>query len=146
MDKFYTLEEFLLLKEQYGDNRSIHEAFSGLGGRRTLLEDSVWLYRIAKITWELYGDDGPPIDSIVYTLRSGFGCASAWARRKFLGVHRSNFLFFSISRKDNPAEDRLSLVDRNHWWAEITTKDAVEKLNDPMILREFKWEIDEYRD
>lgn len=115
MEKFYSLREFLLLKDpSYDDGRSIHRIIDRA-------ENFVKLYEIAKASWEKYGDSGPPIGCTVMTLVAGHGGLGGDIR-KFKGDSGCAG-YFAISRLirnyNGCSEEAISLVNKEFWWLEI---------------------------
>lgn len=107
MKDFLTLEEFLIA--QYDIN-----------GRILSRSSSSWLYayRLAKASFEQFGENGPPIGAKVITLVNGHG-GSGCDIRKFDGEY--NERFFKILCD----QDRVSLVFKAKWWLEIASLDPV---------------------
>lgn len=116
MNKFYSLKQYLLLKDATDPSRrSIHrEEFLpenyNLG--KSIAEDLVERYNIAKSSWETHGDEGPMPGSKVQTLYAGHG-GSAGLIKTLAGVYLPDQRFFLLrfSEKDNG-----SLVNRGYWW------------------------------
>lgn len=110
------LEEFLSLPASNCDKdpRPYNFHTDGVG----------WIdrYRIAKGSYIRFGDDGPPIGSIVKTLASGHG-GGPGLHKKF-GLYESDSRFFSLTwehaKVSAGREDYgCSLVERAFWWREI---------------------------
>lgn len=96
MKKFYSLREFLLLLDPLDDPpfRSIHQNEMMDDRSRSVAEDMVKRYDLAKASWEKYGE-GPPVGSKVITIRSGFG-GSAGRILTLNGVHKGYSKCFSL--------------------------------------------------
>jgi hypothetical protein len=107
MKEFITLEEFLTT--QYDIN-----------GRTLSRSSSSWLYayRLAKASFEQFGENGPPVGAKVITLVKGHG-GNGCDIRKFDGEY--NERFFKILGD----QDRVSLVSKATWWSEIVSLDPV---------------------
>jgi len=106
---FISLEEFLSLKDE-----------TGQPNYKSLMSFA-WLewYNISKESYELYGDDGPPLGSLVVTLRSGFGgCAGVY---RTLDVYPDNKNYFLLHGNHSNG-----LSYKKTWW-----KDFAQVPNDP---------------
>ncbi len=116
MKEFYSLREFLLLKDPLykSEDRSIFNESAS---------PEYWVkrYDLAKSSYEEYGQEGPPINSQVITLVSGHG-GCAGVQRKFIGIYKDDERFFAIEREDIN-HWKTSLVLRDYWWASIIHKD-----------------------
>lgn len=113
MTEFISLDEFLNLPEQsYLPGRSFYH-------NRTGRDWSAW-YKRAKQSYDQYGNEGPPIDSLVQTLVAGHGGAPGIVR-KFGGVYELDSRFFFIYREAEGIQYSIekSLVDRLYWWRDI---------------------------
>jgi hypothetical protein len=116
MDSFPDLRTFLLLRDPI-DTRYNKSAFCSsttqLGYRRgyNAFEVAVHVYDVAKANWERFGDDGPPLGTMVQMLESGH-CGSAGALRIMAGVFERDPRFFQVRRSSGD----VSLVVRNNWW------------------------------
>jgi hypothetical protein len=106
----YSLEEFMALPDSTEDR----EFYKSLTGKEWL-----WLYDTCKKSFEKYGEDGPPIGSVVTTLWAGHG-GGPGAVRKFTGKYWSDDKWFAISRGE---ENSVSLVSVKYWWREIVPGD-----------------------
>lgn len=122
---FYSLEEFCQLVDPTDNcepKRSIHRN-SLLNDRRGLshAQDVFKRYQIAKTSWELYGDEGPPVGYSVITLESGHG-GGIGCRRTFGGIYPDDQRFFCLERTElylSAPKKQLSLVLRKYWWVSI---------------------------
>lgn len=101
MKEFLSLREFMLLPN---DHRIC----------RLEAPHWLWFYDRAKASWEQFGDDGPPLGSIVTTLFAGHGGGPGCVRR-FDGCCQRDDRYFALSREG----DGTSLVERPTWWHEI---------------------------
>jgi len=117
--EFISLREYLLLCEPW-DNppyRSIHKNESLDHSCFDMAQDLVKRYDLAKLLYEKYGDEGPPINSFVMTLHSGHG-GRVGCKRKFIGTNPEDDRLFLLEDVNDPHNQR-SLVDKVHWWNEI---------------------------
>jgi hypothetical protein len=117
MNKFkYSLEEFLLLPDNYYEDREFSKYLLG--------RDWLWLYNSAKASYEQYGEDGPSVGSKVTTLFAGHG-GGPGAIRTFDGVYPEDERYLLIYYNDfvhsasSIIEKKNSLVCRKYWWREI---------------------------
>ncbi len=110
---FLSLEEFLALPKSLIDK--IPREFS----LHTTGQNYLDRYYIAKSSYLRFGEEGPPIDSVVETLISGHG-GGAGVHRIFKGIYEEDPRFFLLCRQ-NPTErdSGESLVERALWWREI---------------------------
>lgn len=108
MKEFMTLEEFLL---PFDDRRKHHTSMSW-----------VYLYRLAKASFEQFGENGPPVGSKVITLVNGHGGNGA-DHRVFAGDY--NEVFFKLTRVTLDGDEQESLVTKATWWREIVSLDPL---------------------
>lgn len=129
MKEFISLREFLLLKDPfYKDNsRSVHRG-DYLDYRKgwSMAEEAVMRYDIAKASWEMYGDEGPPFGSIVRTLQSGHG-GGPGVEATLTGLFERDPRCFLLTRKEKDSfykteHEEHSLVERTQWWVHIKVK------------------------
>lgn len=106
MKEFPSLREFLLLRDPFDTNNTAHR-FTDIDPAKF-----VAYYDTCKTSWEKYGDEGPPVGSLVRALVSGCGGGDG-VLRIFTGVWASGHRWFELTRKDG---SRPSLVTREHWW------------------------------
>lgn len=102
MKEFLTLEEFLC---PFDDRSKFHTSSSW-----------VYLYRLAKASFEQFGEAGPPVGSEVLTLVNGHG-GNGCDLRIFGGDYDGDF-FKLIRGKDDSS---VSLVGKKNWWREIVS-------------------------
>jgi hypothetical protein len=125
MNVFPSLEEFLLLSEYPGSDRPAHrnevldsrdrEDLEGCppGSNMwlTIARDLWFRYEIAKRNWTTYGDQGPPVGSIIITLQSGCG-GGVGLRRSLKGIYQEDPRFFEINDK----RGSTYLLGVAYWW------------------------------
>jgi len=110
MTEFFSLEQFLLMEE---DHHSIYYKSS---------EVWVYWYRLAKASFEQFGENGPPIGSRVITLVNGHG-GNGFDFRTFAGDFDEKF--FQIERDNGAVGSGVSLVDKCKWWKQIVSFDPL---------------------
>lgn len=107
---FMTLEEFLAFEAEPGikgrEGSPFFMARYGFG----------WLayYKVAKFSFEKYGEKGPPIGSEIITLRIGFG-GSAGSERIFQGLYDDDPRFFVLMGSDSS----ISLSNVKCWFRDF---------------------------
>ena len=116
MSTFPTLEEFLELPDSDG-----REYFLSLQGYQW-----VALYKIAKTSHRLYGDQGPPSHSQVITLKAGHG-GPAGLHKIFLGEYKDTPKFFALGPISPQHTPNISLLFSRYWWREIVPKGQNER-------------------
>jgi hypothetical protein len=105
MKDFMTLEEFLA---PFDDRGCCHTSTSW-----------VYLYRLAKASFEQFGDQGPPVGAKVITLVNGHG-GNGCDIRTFAGDYNEDFFGIKKPATDYDSE-RISLVDKAIWWRQIVS-------------------------
>lgn len=109
MNKFISLEEFLCFKDE-----------TGYEDRRFLTGKS-WLewYLLSKEAYDTHGDDGPPVDSKVITLRNGFGGLGGNILTLKVDNNKHYEQYFILT--SNAKDSRVSLSYKKTWWRDFTT-------------------------
>jgi len=109
MKEFMSLEQFLLMEE---DHHSIYYKSS---------EVWVYWYRLAKASFEQFGENGPPVGSKVITLVNGH-CGNGFDFRIFVGNDDGDERFFQLKRNNDDCSG-ISLVEKSKWWKQIVSLD-----------------------
>ena len=125
MEKFISLEEFLLIKEPSdkfnpifaANPRSIHNIHASA-------EWWVLYYQKAKKSWETWGDKGPLPGTKVMTLRSGHGGNSGGIRTIAEKTETYNGILYISLLRNEPIfgydyGSRKSLVELDYYWVHI---------------------------
>lgn len=130
--EFISLEEFMTLRDPIDPTsplRSYHEYLHVLRrGCRSPGEDILLRYRIAKASYEAYGDDGPPIGTTVVTLNAGHGggpgvtCTIVHDH----GTGYSNDARFICLSRSHSRDAGNSCATKACWWAEFATEDCID--------------------
>lgn len=103
--EFISLGEFITLPDLPEQNRYLQKHLMG----------PAWVdwYEIAKQSFEMFGNDGPPMNSDVITLTNGFNGTGGNIR--ILGNYDDRF--FSLSRY--PDDPHVSISYRLTWWRDF---------------------------
>jgi hypothetical protein len=101
---FISLREFLSLTEHPGEKneREFTQPYTGLQWVR-------W-YDLARSSFLRFGEEGPPVGTVVEVLHHGSGM------RTFAGVHPEYPTFFRLIQ---PKEIWTTIVSRACWWREF---------------------------
>lgn len=112
-DQFMTLEEFLALDDD--DGREFSQYHTG----------PFWLkwYEVAKASYLKYGSGGPPVGTMVITLRPGFG-GMGLDVRTFTGVYESDDRYFSLQYTyGHSRHTQTCLSHRKTWWRDFCVQE-----------------------
>jgi hypothetical protein len=106
-EEFISFEEFVALPDLPEVNRHLVKSLMG----------PAWLewYHIAKASFILFGNDGPPLNSDVITLTNGFNGTGCNIR--ILGDYKEDNRFFSLSRYVN--DPHVSISYKATWWRDF---------------------------
>lgn len=123
---FMTLEEFLLLKDPtYKDERSLHSESGGP-------EYWVGRYEIAKKSYERYGKEGPPAETLMIMMEAGFG-GSHGVKRTLKGIYDNDSRFFEMLSRETDyytgqIKENSYLAIREYWFVVMAHPDDVPNL------------------
>jgi len=112
--EFISLREFLLLKDPYKNEyyTQAHRA-----------HEWVALYEIAKLSFDEYGENGPPVGTKVSTLRAGFGCYGPGVVRIVSEntVEKDGFIKITDKKGEH------TYIVHSPWWLDIVPTSLEEK-------------------
>ena len=121
MEKFISLEEFLLLKDPHRTDCSLFNID---------MPANKWVeyYNCAKANWEKFGDSGPPEGTEVITLKHGHG--GGMGEKRIVGETTNKYECGPhIVIIGNPPHDEpfISIAELETWWVHISSPELVDR-------------------
>ena len=116
---FMTLEEFLLLEDPV-DRQYKRSIF------KTLSSSTYWVarYKVAKKSYDRYGEEGPPPGTTMVMMEAGHG-GMGGVHRLLKGIYERSPVFFEMIRKGYDGKEESSLAIRQFWYVVMAHPDDV---------------------